>query len=627
MAEFSEALEIYEKAYLQGQKDYNSHIGRGEKGHLAVLDDLLGQCDILAYIKQPTQEIPISRIVGTYTASRASSFSPDFLPLHRPRTEFANKWANLCRAHLNDGITDPITVYEYLWRYYVIEGNKRVSVLKYFGAVTVRAEVTRLIPRLDPDNPDSVRYHAYLDYAKKGLFPNLELSRAEDYEKHYRQEQRMLAALEPGTELNCPAMYSFFEHCYHNTGCTVPLGDTFAEYLYIYGFPTGISSEEVEQRIVRLQPQLDVIDMNTMPTLVLENEQEEQTPSLLQRLFQIRRRPHVVFAYAPGRVEGSWLEAHDQGRVAMEAALGDRITTSVIDGLTSENAYELLSQKASDADLLFVTNSSAVGPAVRFSLDHPDCLTLIYSSVRPDHRVHTYFGRYYEAIFLCGVAAGLYTHTKTVAYVTPHIASTRYTSDINAFLRGVRSVCRDARVILMTRGVIPGDDASGLAAVRSLAAEGCDVVLSPVYDGLGLDNLPENTFSALYSLNTDGSTGKYLASPGWNWEAFYLAITEGYLSGGLEAMRSYKRGDVPVTGFWWGLGSGVIDFHTSDWAPDATDNLIRYLRGSIRRNQYNPFHGPIRDLEGRERVPAHTNPEPLDIMDMDWFAEGLEIIE
>ena len=31
--------------------------------------------------------------------------------------------------------------------FYVVEGNKRVSVLKYFGAVSIPAQVTRMVPR------------------------------------------------------------------------------------------------------------------------------------------------------------------------------------------------------------------------------------------------------------------------------------------------------------------------------------------------------------------------------------------------------------------------------------------------------------------------------------------------
>ena len=45
------------------------------------------------------------------------------------------------------GSVIPIVAYEFMNQYYVQEGNKRVSVLKYVGAFSITASVTRLIPK------------------------------------------------------------------------------------------------------------------------------------------------------------------------------------------------------------------------------------------------------------------------------------------------------------------------------------------------------------------------------------------------------------------------------------------------------------------------------------------------
>ena len=72
----------YDRAYKQGQREYNNLVSRQERGNLLVLDELTEQSRIMAYIKQPEREIPLKRVVGTYTSSRAYSFSASFLPLH-----------------------------------------------------------------------------------------------------------------------------------------------------------------------------------------------------------------------------------------------------------------------------------------------------------------------------------------------------------------------------------------------------------------------------------------------------------------------------------------------------------------------------------------------------------------
>ena len=137
---------------------------------------------MLAYVQQPTMEIPLSSIVGTYTSGRSHSFSANFMPLHNEVSEFASKWTALCVAHVSEGLRDPIEVYEYMWQYYVVEGNKRVSVLKYYGAATFRAQITRMIPQLNEDDPNTALYYAFLRYDKNGLFKGIRMSRPENYE-------------------------------------------------------------------------------------------------------------------------------------------------------------------------------------------------------------------------------------------------------------------------------------------------------------------------------------------------------------------------------------------------------------------------------------------------------------
>lgn len=48
-------------------------------------------------------------------------------------------------------------------RFYVVEGNKRVSVLKYFDAVSIAAHVTRIVPRRT-DTLESKIYFEFLDF-------------------------------------------------------------------------------------------------------------------------------------------------------------------------------------------------------------------------------------------------------------------------------------------------------------------------------------------------------------------------------------------------------------------------------------------------------------------------------
>ena len=420
MSQNINANEEYERARKRGQKEFALRRARGESGLLPVIHARREENGVLAVVDQPMRPISLNRIAGTYQASRANSFAYNFMPLLSSDTEFAYKWINLCEAHLQSGIRDPIRVYEYLWKYYVAEGNKRVSVLKYFEASSFEAEIIRLIPQWDENDPAIERYYTFLAYSKKGVFADIELSESRKYERLYRIEQRLIAELDPALgKPDFNALYTRFEGAYLHTNCTLSLGDAFLEYLHVFGFPMNIMPDELTTRIVTLKPQLDILQHPPAPRVVSEEDAEAAEPTFFTRLLPVHRNPKIVFAYAGERAQNSWLGAHEQGRLAMQAELGEKVDSRVLDLQDRDDAYDMLAAEAGDAGLLFVTTPSLMNTVLRFALEHPSCLTLVYSRMQHHYRLHTYFGRYYEAVFLCGVAAGQHTKTGTVAYITP----------------------------------------------------------------------------------------------------------------------------------------------------------------------------------------------------------------
>jgi len=628
MSQNTNANEEYDRARKRGLKEFALRRARGESGLLPVIHAKREENGVLAVVDQPMRPISLNRIAGTYQASRANSFAHNFMPLLSSDTEFAYKWINLCDAHLQSGIRDPIRVYEYLWKYYVAEGNKRVSVLKYFEASSFEAEIIRLIPQWDENDPAVQRYYTFLAYSKKGVFSDIELSESRKYERLYRIEQRLIAELDPALDKpDYNALYTRFEGAYLNTNCTLSLGDAFLEYLHVFGFPMNIMPDVLTARIVTLKPQLDILEHPPSPRVVLEEDAEAAEPTFFTRLLPVHRNPKVVFAYAGERVQNNWLGSHEQGRLAMQAELGEKVDSRVLDLQDRDDAYDLLSTEAGDAGLLFVTTPSLMNPVLRFALEHPNCLTLVYSRMQHHYRLHTYFGRYYEAVFLCGVAAGQHTKTGVVAYVTPKLNYARFTSDVNAFAVGVHSVRPDARVLMLTRDVDPKQMETCELGVKTAASLGADTVLTPHYAALSLAELPYGVFNALISIDKDGKPVRYLAAPDWNWERFYTAIVKSYLNGSLSVLLGSDRDESPIASFWWGLGGGVVDVRLGSWSSGTPNNLIRYLKGSMARNLYNPFHGPVTDSEGIVRIPAHSDAAPANIIKMRYLVEGIEVIE
>lgn len=180
MAASFESYEQYQYALKKGKKQVRKARKAGLFIHPEVLDKLVNihECSMerLGEI-----DVPESLIVGTLTLSRAVSFSDDFIPLLKDKSEFAAKWRDVCAYHLSDtGIAEAPTAYEYLGKFYIIEGNKRVSVLKSFGAVFISLDVTRLLP--PKSNKQAIkRYYKFLDFYSLSKLYTLQFTKASSY--------------------------------------------------------------------------------------------------------------------------------------------------------------------------------------------------------------------------------------------------------------------------------------------------------------------------------------------------------------------------------------------------------------------------------------------------------------
>ena len=144
----------YKDALKLAQKDYRACVWAGKSPCLPVLDDFVSASNAANAVDLGIVQIPSELIVGTKTRGRTNAFSSNFMPILEDGTEFADKWKRLCNAHLTEGIRDPIKAYEYMNRYYVEEGNKRVSVLKFFDALTIPGHVIRIMPEGSGDDVD-----------------------------------------------------------------------------------------------------------------------------------------------------------------------------------------------------------------------------------------------------------------------------------------------------------------------------------------------------------------------------------------------------------------------------------------------------------------------------------------
>ncbi len=244
----------YQEAHKRAIKEYKKATSQGESPYPVDLDSIVTSEQIAAKRNLGFEQIPLALVVGTRHEGRNNAFARNFMPLLGRSSEFADKWITLCAAHLEEGIRDPVTLYEYRNRFYVEEGNKRVSVLKYFDADSIDAYVIR-VPSAQDGTQEAALYEEFLRFYSWSKLRTVEFSERASYEKLQK-----LMGKKPGelwTEEERKDFISFYYY-FHKEYASVEknmalrsLCDDMLGFIETYGYDTVIrlSSQELNKLI------------------------------------------------------------------------------------------------------------------------------------------------------------------------------------------------------------------------------------------------------------------------------------------------------------------------------------------------------------------------------------------
>ena len=610
-------LEDYKNALKSGQRAYRACVARGQSPYLAVLDDILVNVNIVAQEPLGLVELPAESIVGTKTSGRHTAFAPNFMPLLEPDTEFAGKWSNLCDAHLDEGIHTPIIAYEFLNKFYVQEGNKRVSVLKYFDAVKIAGTVTRLIPERN-DSLENRIYYEFLDFYKLSKVNDVHFSRLGGYAK--LQTLVCKASGESWTDddrLSFSAFYTMFRQQFlalGGGGLDLTAGDAMLVYLSVYRYADACEStpSQMKQNLEKLWDEVKVLTEPQAVALSLEPKQGPGEPLLAKlNIFTKPSELKVVFLHEHNAENSAWVRAHDKGIEALQQAFPDRVFITRKENIEPEvDAEQVLEDVAHDnADVVFTSSARMHTACLKVAAQHPKTRILNCSLNAPHPLVRTYYPRTYEVTYLLGMLAGVMARTDRVGYVA---ANPVYgiPAAVNAFAQGLKTVRPEAKVVL--RWACLQDPAHPLDF-----SDRQDVEIFYARD----NREPEGTHRdyGLVRRMPDGSL-QPLGLPEWRWDTFYIEIVRSIFDGAWDSDAAGAR----AVNYWWGMRSGAEEIDYSKDLPAGTLQLLDLMEKMLREDDLRIFP---EDLFAQGHVlhsPEAALYSPKELMEMDWLDECVE---
>lgn len=610
-------LEDYKAALRAGQRAYRASVARGQSPYLAVLDDILVNVNIVAQESLGLMDIPAESIVGTRTSGRHTAFASNFMPLLDIETEFASKWSTLCDAHLEEGIRTPIIAFEFMNQFYVQEGNKRVSVLKYYKAATISGTVTRLIPARS-DSPENKIYYEFLDFYKLSKVCTVHFSRPGGYAK--LQTLICKASNEAWTDddrTNFAAFYTLFSQQFKLLGgeqLNLTAGDAMLVYLSVYRYSDACEATPAQIR-ANLLKLWDEVKVLTQPQAVeLSLEPKASGEPLLSKLNIFSAKPselRVVFLHEHSADSSAWVRGHDRGREALARAFPDRLILSCRENVTPEvDAEQVLEEVAHDnADVVFTTSAHMHTACLKVAAQHPRTKFLNCSLHAPHPLVRTYYPRTYEVTYLLGLLAGILSRTDRVGYVA---ANPVYgvPAAVNAFAQGLRTVRPGARVLL--RWACLPDPAQPLDF-----SDQPDIELFYARDQR--EPAGTNRDYGLCRRLSDG-TLQPLALPVWRWDAFYIGIIRSILDGGWSIAANGR-----AINYWWGMKSGAEEIrYAAGGLPVGTLQLLDLMEKQLREDALRIFPQKVYAQGHILYSPEAAVYTPKELMGMDWLDECVE---
>lgn len=612
------SVQDYMSALKIGKREYHACVNAGRYPYLPVLENIADESHIDSEVSLGIDQIPLNLVVGTCNAGRTNAFADNFMPILDWGTEFSAKWASLSDSQMNEGIRDPIKVYEYMNKFFVLEGNKRVSVLKYFNAVTVNAEVIRKVPKLTDDDDVKI-YYEFMDFYKCTKLNDIYFSNVGSFPALMK-----LVGIKKDEKMDEDAKRDFvscflsFKNAYDARGgerFDYPAGDAFLRFIHIHGYEhvKNMIAEEMNKSVAKTWAEFELLSENNAVDLKMDpsNEPKKNILSyLLPKPGSGSKKLKVGFIYENTPQDSEWCYAHELGRQYIDDTFGQQIETMSITNVKpdvdDDDAIEMMIKNK--ADLIFVTSPAMIMSSLKAAIAHPD-VKLLNCSLNTSHKyIRTYYARMYEAKFLTGMLAGALADNDKIGYVAGYpVYGT--VANINAFALGAKYVNPRAKIYLEWSSV------KNCNIEDSFKAQGIRYVSDQ-------DMITPKSSARRFGLyGIDDSLTQHIAMPVWHWGVFYEKLIQSIMSGSWK--REEDADNVKALNYWWGLSAKVVDIIVSGKLPVEISRLVGLFKEMIAKNKFEPFSDELRDQRGNLRNEKEAVLTPEEIITMDWLLDNV----
>ena len=184
----------------------------------------------------------------------------------------------------------------------------------------------------------------------------------------------------------------------------------------------------------------------------------------------------IGFVYVGPVGDHGWTYQHDQGRLAIEQELGDKVETvfveKVAEGPDAERAITRRARQG--AGLIFTTSFGFMDPTLKVAKRFPEVKFEHATGYKRSKNVATYNARFYEGRYINGQIAAKVSKSGVAGYIAS-FPIPEVVMGINSFILGAQTINPNfkVKVIWVNSWFDPGKEAD---AAKVLISQGADII-------------------------------------------------------------------------------------------------------------------------------------------------------
>ncbi len=311
-----------------------------------------------------------------------------------------------------------------------------------------------------------------------------------------------------------------------------------------------------------------------------------------------------------------WTWAHNKGREAVEAALGDKVETIYVENVAEDASAipQIRDLAQQGCKLIFTTSYGYMDQTIQVAGEFKDVKFEHCTGFKRADNVSTYNSKFHEGRAVLGTIAGKQSKSGTLGYLgsfkVPEVVL-----GVNSFTLSAQRQNKDAKVklVMIDSWFDPPKEA---AATETLINLGCDIVTTHTDSPAALQTLEQKGLHG-FGQGADMSSfapNAHLTAILDIWGPYYIARAQAMLDGKWAS-----------TDTWWGFKEGTVQIapYGKDVTKDAAAAADKVQAG-YKDGSFNIFTGPIYAQDGTLKVKDGEVMKDADLATIDWFVKGVE---